>query len=233
MCARNPASADGMRSAHPIGVRYLRCLLLRPGSDRSGAREVPARGMPSGRGDAPARNTADSFRSGLRARGFTLMEVMVAAGIFALAFAGLYAASNHVMNLIRRADSSAVAQRNCLARMDQLRSAAWAKATSPAFIAGMMAVPTGNAAFDKEIISVYRATVPATVPNTAAVNGSSLLFTVTRAGTAAPVISPSSFDQATIIDSFQLNFRVRTEWTRSAKAGARELSTIISKSASR
>jgi hypothetical protein len=167
---------------------------------------------------------------------FTILEVMIAAGIFTLAFAGLYAASNHVMNLIRRAEDSAVAQRNCLARMDQLRAAAWAKATSPAYVASLLAVPTSTTPFDQEIVSVYNATVPATVPSgngSVTPAGSNLLFTVTRTGTSAPVISPAKFDQATILDALQLNFRVRTEWTRSARAGQRELSTVISKSASR
>jgi type II secretory pathway pseudopilin PulG len=222
-----------MRSAPAIGVRHFRCLLLRPGSDSIGAEGGPAPGNLRARSFAHFARSPGSFSSSHGQWAFTLLEVMVAAGIFALAFTGLYAAANHVMNLIRRAESSAVAQRNCLARMDQLRAAAWAKATSPAYVAGLLAVPTGNSTFDKEVVSVWRAAVPATVPSASGVAGSSLLFTVTREGTGAPVISPAAFDQATIIDSFQLNFRVRTEWTRSGKAGARELSTLISKSASR
>jgi hypothetical protein len=161
---------------------------------------------------------------------------MVAGGIFTLAFAGLYAAANHVMNMIRRSEGSAIAQRNCLARLDQLRSAAWANATTPTYIAGLLAVPTGTSSFDSEIVSVYNATVPPTVPAGASPSpaaGSALLFTVTKTGNGAPVISPANFDPATIVDTFQLNFRIRTEWQRSAKAGQRELSTIISKSALR
>ena len=161
---------------------------------------------------------------------------MVAGGIFTLAFAGLYAAANHVMNMIRRSEGSAIAQRNCLARLDQLRSAAWANATTPTYIAGLLAVPTGTSSFDSEIVSVYNATVPPTVPAGASPTpaaGSALLFTVTKTGSGAPVISPANFDPAAIVDTFQLNFRIRTEWQRSAKAGQRELSTIISKSALR
>ena len=175
------------------------------------------------------------FRARLK-RGFTLLEVMVAGGIFALAFSGLYAASNHVMNLIRRAEDSAVAQRNCLARMDQIRSLAWARATSPTEIAALLAVPTGNATFDKEVVSVYQAPVPATVPagtGPAAPTGSALLFTVTRTGNAPPVISPAGFNSAPLLDSLQLNFRVLTEWQRVNRTGRRELSTLFSKSASR
>ena len=161
---------------------------------------------------------------------------MVAGGIFTLAFAGLYAAANHVMNLIRRSEGSALAQRNCLARLDQLRTAAWTNATTPAHIASLLAVPTGNTTFDSEIVSVYHATVPPTVPAATSPSppaGSALLFTVKKTGSAAPVISPANFDPATIVDAFQLNFRVRTEWQRAATPGQRELSAIISKSALR
>jgi prepilin-type N-terminal cleavage/methylation domain-containing protein len=183
--------------------------------------------------DAPGRFSSGRYRLGMR--GFTLLEVMVAAGIFAVAFAGLYAAANHVMNLIRRAESSAVAQRNCLARIDQLRTAAWAKAVDPAYIATVMATPTGSETFTREVVSVYGATVPATVPagsiTTAEPTG--LLYTVTRNGSSAPVISPTGFDATTITDVPQLNFRVLTEWTWNKRTAQRELSTIFSKSAAR
>ena len=199
-------------------MRLLQCVQLRSGSGLIGG----ALSRPYG------------FAG--RVRAFTLLEVMVAGGIFTMAFAGLYAAANHVMNLIRRSESSAVAQRNCLARLDQLRSAAWANATTPAYIASLLSLPTGTAVFDSEVVSVYRATVPPTMPvgsSPSPAEGSALLFTVTKTGKNAPVISPANFDPETIIDSFQLNFRVRTGWQRVAKPGERELSTIISKSALR
>jgi hypothetical protein len=161
---------------------------------------------------------------------------MVAAGVFALAFSGLYAASSHVMNLIRRAEDSAVAQRNCLARMDQIRGLAWAKVISPTEIATLLATSTGNAPFEKETVSVYQASVPATVPSgTSPVPpaGNALVFTVTRAGNTAPVITPVGFDQTMLLDAYQLNFRVLTEWQRGNRTGQRELSTLISKSATR
>src|SRR6476620_494134 len=123
-------------------------------------------------------------------RGFTLLEVMVAAGIFAVAFAGLYAAANHVMNLIRRAETSAVAPRNCLARIDPLRNAPWAKAVDPAYIATGLSTPTGSETVTREVVSVYGATVPATVPagTIATAEPTGLLYTVTRNGSSAPVI---------------------------------------------
>jgi prepilin-type N-terminal cleavage/methylation domain-containing protein len=246
VCGLNPASANGMRGAHAIFVRLLRWLQLGSGSDSVGARACYGYGLAGATIDGsrdglscmarPPSNGATTAFTRRSKCAFTLLEVMVAAGIFALVFTGLYAASNHVMNLIRRAEDSAVAQRNCLARVDQLRNSAWTKATLPSHIASLLAVPTGNAAFDKEVISVHGVPVPATVPSgttPSPAGPTGLLFTVTRSGTEPPVISPPGFDQATVLDAFQLNFRVLTEWRRGERTAQRELSTIISKSASR
>jgi hypothetical protein len=59
------------------------------------------------------------------------------------------------------------------------------------------------------------------------------LFTVTRTGTTAAVISPATYSLEVLQDRRQLNYRVMTEWQSGGRILQRELSTIISKSGTR
>ncbi len=164
---------------------------------------------------------------------------MVAAGILGIVFSGLYAMSGQASNLVRRSEIASDAERNCLGRMDQLRSYGWAKVTKPDQLVTMLSKPTGSVAFEKEVISVYDVAVPATsplpspTPAPTPAPSATPLFTVTKTGTGAPVISPSGFDSATTLAKRQLNFRVLTAWDRFGRSQQRELSTVLAKSATR
>ena len=80
-------------------------------------------------------------------RGATILESIVAAGILVVVFCGLYALSGRASNLVRKSEIASDAQRNCLARIDQLRSYGWAKVTKPDQIVAMLSKPTSGVAF--------------------------------------------------------------------------------------
>jgi hypothetical protein len=171
-------------------------------------------------------------------RGFALAEAVVATGILAFVFGGLFSVANRSKNLVRRGDVASETQRNCLARVDQLRALGWAKVTRADQISALLAVPTSTATFTREAITVYPAAVPQTYPvpspaPAATTVSTTPLFTVTKTGTAAPVISPANFDNGTSLATRQLNFRVLTTSQSAGSTIERELSTIISKSAAR
>jgi|GEM_PF-6628193 len=167
------------------------------------------------------------------------MEAVIAAGIFAMVFAGLYAVSDRAKRLVSQGELAADVQRNCLGRIEQLRSYGWAKVSSPSAIATMLATPTtSSTTFTKEVVTVYLVDLPQTTPlptpapTTTAVS-TTPLFTVTKDGTNAPVISPAGFDPNTSVVQRALNFRVYTQTVGTTQSYERELSTVIAKSASR
>ena len=178
-------------------------------------------------------------RGARRNRAISLIETMFAAGILAISFLGLYAVSARASNLVRKSEAASDAQRNCLARIDQIRSYGWAKVSKPDQIAAILSQPTGGVTFQKEIISVYEMSVPQTLPLPSPTPAptpapsAAALFTVTKTGSGAPVISPAGFDPTVSLAKAQLNFRVLTEWNRSGRTEQREISTMISKSGSR
>src|SRR5215204_1375310 len=187
-------------------------------------------------------NRAVAARTRLRstqARGTTLLETAVSLSIVVAVFAGLYALSGRAANLVRKGESTSDAQRNCLARIDQLRSYGWAKVTRPDHIASLLAKPTGSVAFHREVISVFEAPIPQTSPTPSPAPAptpaplATPLFTVTKTGTSAPVISPATFDPANTLTAGQLTYRVLTEWNQFGRIQQRELATRISKSATR
>jgi hypothetical protein len=174
-----------------------------------------------------------------RKHGTTLLETVFSVAVLALVFVGLYGMSGRASNLVRTSEAASDAQRNCLGRIDQLRSYGWAKVTRPDQLVSILSKPTGSVVFQKEIISVYEASIPQTsplpspAPAATPAPSSAPLFTVTKTGTGAAVINPSSFDPAITLAKSHLNFRVLTEWNRTGKVQQRELSTMISKSGTR
>jgi hypothetical protein len=141
--------------------------------------------------------------------------------------------------LVRKSEAASDAQRNCVARIDQLRSLGWSGVTNPSRLATLLATPTGKATFSKEVISVYETAIPQTsplptpTPAPTPVPSSSPLFTITKTSNGAAVVNPSTFDATTSLAKLQLNFRVLTEWQSLGTAEQRELSTVISKSGAR
>lgn len=63
-------------------------------------------------------------------RAFTIVELMVAAGILAIALGSIFALNSQVMNSIRRGTSASYASQLIQERMEQFRRAAWTELTS-------------------------------------------------------------------------------------------------------
>jgi hypothetical protein len=172
-------------------------------------------------------------------RGATLVESLVAAGILVLVLSALFAASGRLVSVVRRSDDMADLQRNCAARMDQLRNLGWADVTDPAEIQALLSTPVSNLAVEREVVSAYEASTPMAAPTPSptpsATPAPSLipLFTVTKTATggAAVISFRTGVTSATTIEMRQLNLRVLTEMRSSGKLRQRELSTIISRSA--
>jgi type II secretory pathway pseudopilin PulG len=172
-------------------------------------------------------------------RGISLLETLFALGILTIVFLGTFAVSGRVGNLVRKSEANADAQRNCMARIDQLRTLGWANVTNPTSLATLLVTRTGDTTFAREVIAVYEAAVPQTLPvpspAPAATPAPSTtpLFTVTKVGAAPPVIAPLGFDASTTLARPMLNYRVLTEWNRFGRVQQREVSTVISRSATR
>ena len=84
-------------------------------------------------GYAPMR--INGFRP-LRRKGFTLAEVMLAMGILALGFAGLWAALGQCLS-ISRAHMETIAATECLTqRVEQARAAGWTSVLTASGISG-------------------------------------------------------------------------------------------------
>ncbi len=171
--------------------------------------------------------------------GTTLLETIFAAALLVIAFSGIYAVTGRASRLVRNSEDSSDVQRNCATRIEQLRTFGWARVTSPSALATVLATPSGSVSFDREVISVYEVNVPQTsplpspTPSPTAAPSSSPLFTVTKTTTTNAVVNPSTFDSTISLGKLQLNVRILTELTRGGRLQRRELSTIISKSASR
>ena len=178
-------------------------------------------------------------RKGAELSASTILETIFAAAILVIAFSGVYAVSGRASQLVRNSEDSSDVQRNCSARIEQLRTFGWSKVTSPTQLATLLSTPNGSVPFDREVISVYELGIPQTsplpspTPSPTPAPGSSPLFTVTKTKTTSAVVSPSTFDPTVSLGKLQLNFRVLTELTRAGRTERRELSTFISKSASR
>ena len=183
-------------------------------------------------------------------RGTTLVEVAVAGALLALALASLFALYGTTVKEAKAGDTAAIAQQNCVARIDQIRNLTWNNISDPpdpsdpsdprhlSFFANLLKNPTSSdnaSTISKEVISIYPAPVPQTLPLPAPppppgpVPGSTPFFSVTKNGTATPVISPSS--PSSILGERLIRVEVTTEWGVSpATKHTRQLSTLISKS---
>ena len=180
-----------------------------------------------GRGKTPAQHE----------RGTTLVEVAVAGALLVLALASLYALYGTTVKEAKGGDTAAIAQQNSIARIDQMRNLTWNNTTSPSSIATLLTTPTSSdnvSTISREVISIYAAAVPQTsplpapTPSPSPTPGSTPFFSVTKIGTATPVISPST--PSNILGERLIRVEVTTEWVTSAATHQRQLSTLISKS---
>jgi hypothetical protein len=170
-------------------------------------------------------------------RGTTLVEIAVAGAVLVLGLTSLYTLYGTTVKEAKAGDTAAIAQQNCIARIDQMRNLTWNNTTSPSSIAGLLATPTSldNAStISKEVISIYPAAVPQTsplpapTPTPSPTPGSTPFFSVTKIGTGTPASSPST--PGSILGERLIRVEVTTEWVASATTHQRQLSTLISKS---
>lgn len=170
-------------------------------------------------------------------QGTTLLEVAMAGSLLVLALASLYALCGTTLREAKSGDSAAIGEQNSIARIDQMRNLTWNNTTSPSSIATLLTTPTSadNASsISREVISIYPAAVPQTsplptpTPTPSPTPGSTPFFSVTKIGTATPVISPSA--PSSILSEKLIRVEVTTEWVTSATTHQRQLSTLISKS---
>lgn len=170
-------------------------------------------------------------------QGTTLLEVAMAGSILVLALASLYALCGTTLREAKSGDSAAIGEQNSIARIDQMRNLTWNNTTSPSSIATLLTIPTSadNASsISREVISIYPAAVPQTsplptpTPTPSPTPGSTPFFSVTKIGTATPVISPSA--PSSVLSEKLIRVEVTTEWVTSATTHQRQLSTLISKS---
>ena len=151
-------------------------------------------------------------------RGTTLVEVAVAGALLALALANLFALYGTTVKEAKAGDTAAIAQQNCIARIDQMRNLTWDKTTDPSYIQNnLLANPTSpdNASvITNEAISIYPAAVPQTSP----------------LPTATPTPSSPTPTPSSLIGERLIRVEVTTEWKTSGITHTRQLSTLISKS---
>jgi hypothetical protein len=180
---------------------------------------------------------------GQHEQGTTLVEVAVAGALLVLALASLYALYGTTVKEAKAGDTAAIAEQNSIARIDQIRNLNWYNATNPSTttdpsnIAGLLSNSTSSdnaSAISREVISIYPAAVPETsplpapTPSPSATPGSTPFFSVTKIGTATPVMSPST--PPSILGEKLIRVEVTTEWVTSGATHQRQLSTLISKS---
>jgi hypothetical protein len=170
-------------------------------------------------------------------RGTTLVEVAVAGALLVLALASLYALYGNAVNAAKGGDAAAIAEQNSIGRIDQIRNLTWNNATSPAFIATLLATPTSSdnaSTVSKEVIAIYPAAVPQSsplpqpTPSPSPTPGSTPFFSVSKIGTGTPSISPSP--PPSILTERLIRVEITSEWVTSARTHQRQLSTLISKS---
>jgi hypothetical protein len=187
---------------------------------------------PKGRGKMPAQHE----------RGTTLVEVAVAGALLVLALTSLYALYGTTVKEAKTGDTAAIAEQNCIARIDQIRNLTWNNSTDPdtthpSSIASLLFAPTSSdnaSTISREVISIYPAAVPQTsplpapTPSPSPTPGSTPFFSVTKSPGTAPSPSPST--PSSILGESLIRVEVTTEWVTSATTHQRQLSTLISKS---
>lgn len=170
-------------------------------------------------------------------RGSTLVEVAVAGALLAFALMSLYALYGSSVKEAKAGDTAAIAEQNSIARIDQMRDLTWINTTSPSSIATLLTASTSSdnaSTISREVIKIYPAAVPQTsplpepTPSPTPTPGSAPFFSVTKIGTATPVISPSA--PSSILGERLIRVEVTTEWVTSGTTHQRQLSTLISKS---
>ena len=203
--------------------------------ERAGAITSDANAL-KGRGKMPAQHE----------RGTTLVEVAVAGALLALALANLFALYGTTVKEAKDGDTAAIAQQNCIARIDQIRNLTWNSITDPSdpsFFANPKnpnnlltnLTSSDNAStISREVISIYPAAVPQTSPLPAPIPppsptpGSTPFFSVIRPSPTPP--SNPTPTPSSILGESLIRVEVMTEWGAPKTTHQRYLSTLISRS---
>lgn len=171
-------------------------------------------------------------------RGTTFVEIVIAGTILAVGLSGLYALLGATVKEVTTSNTASIAQQNTVARMDQIRSLTWASLTSADYVKSRVlntATSSANSStISREVVSISPAAVPQSSPlpsPTPAVTPTpGAGFSVTKIGTATPVISPAA--SPNLLSEKLLNVTVTTEWDSSGKTHQRQLSALISRAGS-
>ena len=155
-------------------------------------------------------------------RAFTLVEVVIAVALIAVAFAGLYGTVQQANRLASAAEEDALAESALEQRMDQLRLLEWPNLTSPTgitagiYTARPMAVSGMN--ITQETLAISSVDTPA-----------AQTLSATWSGTSAPTASYGA--GTALISANALKVVATLSWIdrRSAKTQTRSLVSVISR----
>jgi len=187
------------------------------------------------------KTTEPNLRAAVSEAAFSILEVMIAAGILVVAVSGLYALYSASLAELNAASHAAVVQANLQTRLDSLKNLGWADVTDTSVISTLLASPITSTkanlpSIDSETISAYPIAIPAISGSSLAASGTSAYFTVTRTGsaTATPTITGSTIDVSGSATNapLQINYHVSMLWTTGGRQHTREISGIISQSGS-
>ena len=154
--------------------------------------------------------------------GFTLVEVVVAVAIIAVAFAGLFGTVRQANKLASAAEEDALVECALEQRMDQLRLLEWPEITSATGITSLIynARPTAVSGLKvtQETLTISPVDIPAAQTLSATWNGTSTATATYGAG-------------STLIAAKAVKVVATLTWaeTRSAKSQTRSLVTVISR----
>jgi type II secretory pathway pseudopilin PulG len=173
-----------------------------------------------------------------RVVGTTLVEIAVAVAVLSVGLASLFALLGTMGNEVGRGNAVSEAQQSTSARIDQIKNLTWANLTSANYISTNVLNTPGSLAnsstISREVITISPAAVPQSSPLPSPTPVSSPSpgpgFSITKTGTATPVISPLPYPD--LLLEKLLNVTVTTEWITSGTLHQRQLSTLVSRSGS-
>lgn len=165
--------------------------------------------------------------------GVSILEVMVASAILAVAFSALYLLLGQGLTILKATNQAAVAQTILLARADRLREMGWSKLINSSTTSGVVAVLATNdptTRYRQTYFSNSTERISAFAYSPPGLSGSSATYLITGSTSAAPAITPSTFTTGT---NTSLKFMIHLDWTDSqSRVHTREISTVINKSGS-
>jgi Tfp pilus assembly protein PilV len=160
--------------------------------------------------------------------GFTLVEVLVAAGLIILVLTGIYTMQAQAMQILRGSRNASSASQMMQQRVEQLRGLSYAKAASSASVLALMNGASGGTQAEREMIGARNLTEsvtifpyyrPSVTPPT-----TSQSFTITRSGNTAT--GPTT--ATTLSAQSQIKASLRVTWDDRSGSHRREFTTVLS-----